>query len=437
MSKRLPPLLLAGFSFSQVILAQQPSSDPAVLADQVLEIFNQRCVECHGLKVKKPSGIGFIDDLALLAKSEFVSVRAPQTSELYTRVQTGDMPRRTQAEKEAGLQKAVPLSLGQVSTILDWINAGAPVPKSGGTIADLEKKDRQFLLLEEGSNAPAPTRPTAPESSPTVAAAAAAPAPAPSQPAPAKADAGAVRKLVSFQDELTAALSDLQTVPREEQADTRYISLASLHNYRLMNDDGLENARRGVRKLLNSLSTGPRVLRLVEVGPEKTLFRVRLRDLGWDSALWDKLAAAYPYAIDTGVSAALGATCHTSAPILRADWLAAVGGRPPFYHDLLRLPGNQRELERKLGVDLEGNLKAGEALRTGLAQSRISNANRVLERHELGSRTGYYWVSYDFRSSSERGNISKFPLGPERAQLLGGGTAFRHAGGEFVFSLPN
>jgi hypothetical protein len=61
----------------------------------------------------------------------------------------------------------------------------------------------------------------------------------------------------------------------------------------------------------------------------------------------------------------------------------------------------------------------------------------MVERHETRSRAGYCWASYDFRSSSGRGNILDFPLGPEKARLAGGQHSFKQAGGEIVFSLPN
>ncbi len=221
------------------------------------------------------------------------------------------MPRCTEADKEVGKKKADPLTEEQVATVLSWLNGGAPDGVA----------DQKVVAVQP---------PVAPSAAPAFSSAALPPAPVGStKPA---------RKLVTPQDELTAALADLQTVSREEQADTRYVSLASAHNNVRLSDAQLDNLRRGVRKLLNSLSTGPRVALFPETGPEKVLFRVRLREIGWDAALWDKVAAHSSQAMDTGVSAALGSACRTTVPILRADWMAAVAARPPLYHDILRLP---------------------------------------------------------------------------------------------------
>ena len=57
-------------------------------------------------------------------------------------------------------------------------------------------------------------------------------------------------------------------MPREDQADTRYVSLASAQNNATVSKDQLENMRRGARKMLNSLSNGPSVVNFPEVGPE-------------------------------------------------------------------------------------------------------------------------------------------------------------------------
>ncbi len=394
------------------VASAQPPSDPAALVGEVLKIFKARCVECHGKAAKDPDEYAFVDDLPQLRTSEYVNLTNPQASKLYVLVQKGDMPQRTQADKEAKKKKADPLTEEQVATILSWLIAGAPADAGTPVIAKVT-----------------PDKDAPPHKTATTVAAPENPAKEP----PAKVS----RRLVTPPEEITAALTDLQKVPREEQGDTRYVSLAFAQNNVKISDAQLENLRRGARKLLNSLSTAPRVAVFPEVGPEKVLLRVRLHDIGWDAALWDQLAAHFPQAIDTGVSVALGSACHATVAILPADWMAANVARPPLYNDVLRLPKLQQDLEKQIGIDLVANLQAGEAVRSGLVKSGISLANRLVERHEAGNRSGYYWASYDFRSSGGRANLLEFPLGPEKAQLAGGQHSFKQAGGEIVFSLPN
>ena len=61
--------------------------------------------------------------------------------------------------------------------------------------------------------------------------------------------------------------------------------------------------------------------------------------------------------------------------------------------------------------------------RAGFNDSRVSNNNRVVERHL--SRYGAYWKSYDFAGSVGTQNIFRHPL------------SFQHDGGEIIFNLPN
>ncbi|MEI7774378.1 MAG: DUF4384 domain-containing protein [Verrucomicrobiota bacterium] len=391
-------------------VALSASATPASneLASTVLEIFKSRCVECHGKDAKDPDEFAFIDILGKLRTSEYVNLSVVQASKLYTILQSGDMPRRTVADKEAKKKKADPLSGEQTATILAWLTAGAP-DVAKGTIAEGDTGTGSLQVLPVKAD----------------------------EPKPEVAIFRSPRELISPQMEVSAALTDIQTVAREEQSDTRYVSLVSAHNNLRIGDLQMDNLRRGVRKLLNSLSTGPRVVQFPEVGPGKTLFRIRLRELGWDVALWNKIAGSFPQSIETGVSAAFGSACQTTIPLVRAEWLAAQATHPPLYHDILRLPQNQTDLEKQLGIDLVGNLQSGEVVRSGLVSSGISQANRLIERHEMRQRGGYYWASYDFKSSSGRGNLLEFPLGPERAHLAGGQRSFQHAGGEIFFSLPN
>ena len=368
----------------------------AALAQSVLKIFESRCGACHAADATEPKKFQFINDLKKLRESSMVNLAVPEDSKIYSVLKDGDMPYPTKAEKQAG-KTSVPLTDEETATVLSWLRSGAPLA-SGEVV----------VVRQVGQQGASGTPP----------------------PPPARA-------LVTPADEVTAALADLQTVAREDQRDVRYVSLSAQHNNAAIRDEAvLENLRRGVRKMLNSLSTGPRIANFPEVGPQKTLFRVRLSELGWDAALWDSVASHFPNAIDTGVSVALGATCRTTVPILRADWMAANATRPPLYHDILRLPKTQQELEVQLGVKVNDNIARGNAIRSGFSKSGISLANRMVERHDLG-RGGSYWASYDFNKSNARGNLLQFPLGPKSANLLGGSLAFEHAGGEFVFTLPN
>jgi hypothetical protein len=59
----------------------------------------------------------------------------------------------------------------------------------------------------------------------------------------------------------------------------------------------------------------------------------------------------------------------------------------------------------------------------------VSQNNRLIERHAIP--TGYFWTSYDFAGNKDEQSLFKHPLGPE------GPNAFKHDGGESIWSLPN
>jgi serine/threonine-protein kinase len=74
-------------------------------------------------------------------------------------------------------------------------------------------------------------------------------------------------------------------------------------------------------------------------------------------------------------------------------------------------------------------------IRGAVRQSKVSHSNRVLDRHR--GLHGWYWISYDFRTSRGKGDVSANPLGPTFTDHPFEELAFQHDGGEIVFTLPN
>ncbi len=237
-------------------------------------------------------------------------------------------------------------------------------------------------------------------------------------------------------------LSDLETLPRRERRFTRYFSLVPLANAGAGPDE-LRTQAKALTKLLNSLSWHPRIRIPEAVGPGGLLLRIDLRDLVWDSALWNRVLLDYPYGVvvDTAVSRAVLVNTATRLPVVRADWFVATASRAPMYYDLLQMPGNLGDLEKQLRVDSALNIQQERVARAGFNGSGVSRNNRVLERHD--AMNGAYWRSYDFEAVPQnliernlllpdRRNIFAYPLGPGL-----GDAGFQHAGGEAIFNLPN
>jgi hypothetical protein len=229
---------------------------------------------------------------------------------------------------------------------------------------------------------------------------------------------------------VTAIASDMAAQVKRRGQGMRYVTLTHFYNA-CASDADMVRYRQGVVKLLNSLSRNPEVLKMRTVDPEKTIIAFNLADLDWSTEDWARLAGLYPYgmapdvpAYDTAVS-----TTGTKLPWVRGDWLAFTASRPPLYYDLLKLPETFAELERLEGVDVKADIEAFLARRAGFQKSGVSKHNRLIERHAIP--TGYFRTSYDFKGDKPAQSLFVHPLGPY------GPDAFKHDGGETIFSLPN
>ncbi len=237
-------------------------------------------------------------------------------------------------------------------------------------------------------------------------------------------------KILSPGEATAAILRDVSQLEPRRRRFTRYLTLSHLAMAGRTEKD-LHTTREAAGKLLNSLSWHPRLSLPEPVDAGATILRIDLRAYKWSAALWEKLATAYPYRLQTGAETrAVAGYTGTEVAALRADWFVATASRPPFYHDLLQLPGSDRALERLVQVDVQGDVQDDNILRAGFNDSGVSKNNRLLERHDAAH--GALWRSYDFANNRGRQNLFEHPLGPNA-----GATSFQAAGGEIIFHLPN
>ncbi|RKU34241.1 hypothetical protein C6496_20495, partial [Candidatus Poribacteria bacterium] len=220
-----------------------------------------------------------------------------------------------------------------------------------------------------------------------------------------------------------------------DRAFARYFTMTHLYN--AGESVGiLQEYRKGLYKLVNSLSWGSTVTNPQPIDPQGTIFYIDLRHYEWDrNDGWTQIESAYPYHISfdapeqSALKEQLGrlqTEMRTDIPAIHVDWFVAQASLPPLYHDLLSLPLTDRELETRLEVDVVRNLTNAPGVRVwrgGTNNSGVSNHNRVIERHK--SQHGAYWKSYDFAGSVGTQNIFTHPL------------SFTHDGGEVIFNLPN
>ncbi len=240
---------------------------------------------------------------------------------------------------------------------------------------------------------------------------------------------------ISQGEVLNAIETHLMSLAPFDRNFARYFTMAHLYN--AGETPGiLQEYRKALYKLVNSLSWGVTVTNPTPIDPQGTIFYIDLRHYEWDvNNAWTQIEAEYPYHIsfDAPTQTALKSQLtrlqgemKADIPSVHVDWFVAQASLPPLYHDLLSLPLTDRELETRLEVDVIRNLQNAPGVRVwraGTNNSGVSNNNRVIERHT--SRYGAYWKSYDFAGSVGTQNIFTHPL------------SFTHDGGEVVFNLPN
>jgi hypothetical protein len=246
----------------------------------------------------------------------------------------------------------------------------------------------------------------------------------------AVAAACGTRKPIDEEAVVTAIAADLDAQQDHLRKGMRYITLTNFYNG-CVKDSDMVRYRQGVVKLLNSLSRGTDVLKMRTIDPDKTIIAFNLDDLGWESSDWDRIVGAYPYAMKPDATAYDTVASLTGTPLawVRGDWFAFTASRPPLYYDLLKLPQTFAELEKQVEVDVKSDIEKFLVKRAGFQHSGVSKHNRLIERHTIP--TGYFWTSYDFKGDRPEQSLFVHPLGPD------GPDAFRHDGGETIFSLAN
>ncbi len=235
---------------------------------------------------------------------------------------------------------------------------------------------------------------------------------------------------------LTAIERHVSSLDPFDRPYVRYFTMTHLYNAGESNE-ALGAYRRALSKLINSLSWGAEILKPKPIDVAQTLFYIDLRHYDWDvTDAWTLMEDVYPYAIDYGNSptyatlrqkmATLKQETDTEVPFIHVDWFLATASLPPLYNDILDLPQTDRELETQLEVNVARNIESAPGVRVwraGFNESRVSENNRVVERHR--SRYGSYWKSYDFAGNVGSQNVFTHPL------------SFTHDGGEIIFNLPN
>ena len=96
------------------------AADQSLLAQQVRDLFEAKCLECHGPELPRPKGkFGYVLDLKRVGDNADYIVRGqPEKSELYAMVRDDEMPGED--------AKVPPLTAEEKDLVKRWVAAGAP-----------------------------------------------------------------------------------------------------------------------------------------------------------------------------------------------------------------------------------------------------------------------------------------------------------------------
>ncbi|QDT14995.1 hypothetical protein [Alienimonas californiensis] len=390
MNARLLPAALAAavvFSAAPAGGATETAADSATVASAARSVLRTHCSRCHSGE-GSPGGSFDVLDVASLKKAGHLDADSPADSFVLDAIETNYMP-------PTNIREQAPVPESDRAALRAWLAAGAPDFPS--------EADRQHVMLTSV---------------------------------------------------LSAVRDDLRETTREDRPTRRYFSLHTLFNNPNVLASDLPAYRAALSKSVNSMSWEPTITPPREVTgeglPGGVLYAVDLRDYGWDAADWQTVLKAYPYGLSYGnlggdegetlgrLGEDLEDLSGTTLPIVRADWFVAAAARPPLYNVLLDLPETELALEKKLDVDVKRHFadpRPRTIARAGFSRSGVSAQNRLVERH--ASPYGAYWKSYDFGPDNGRGKLTRFPLGPAGAFTNHERLAFKHDGGEAIFSLPN
>ena len=149
---------------------------------------------------------------------------------------------------------------------------------------------------------------------------------------------------ISPSEVLNTIETHLMSLAPFDRAFARYFTMTHLYNAG-ETPSILQEYRKGLNKLINSLSWGSTVTNPQPIDSEGTILHIDLRHYEWDvNDGWGQIEGEYPYHIsfDAPAQTALKAQLtrlqgemKTDIPSVHVDWFLANASLPPLYHDLL------------------------------------------------------------------------------------------------------
>lgn len=227
-------------------------------------------------------------------------------------------------------------------------------------------------------------------------------------------------------EELALCLADINTLPDDSREYARYFTL-----YTMQHDPELvKKAYLAMTFWIHSLSN-QNIIRLPQLveNSNGTLFRVDIRDYGWQLQSFENVSFAEPYVREPWINHESYNALRLIAGnvLIRGDWFIDATSTPVkqidndqktiLYYELIygdKIPKNKQDFYNFWRADInkiEGKDAKGKYVAPSLVQqilvkrgkSGVANNNRVLAR--APTELGYLWETSDFKNSNGPRNV--------------------------------
>lgn len=228
---------------------------------------------------------------------------------------------------------------------------------------------------------------------------------------------------LSLDDAYAAMLADVAARPEADRPFLRYSGVSYASNAGVCGA-ALDEQRHALFKLVNGVSTANEVRVPVPIDPEQRLYRIDIRDYGWDRELdleddgsvdypdgWSAIVgvAGGPGLELTGPEAsALSSATGARVPFLAANALVSTASLHDVYYALVNIRANLDATQLDRGVELVAALEEGNVRRAGF--DRAPSDERMVTRAPLPAASpGDYWL-VEVYTEIRGGSIYSEPL---------------------------
>jgi hypothetical protein len=246
-------------------------------------------------------------------------------------------------------------------------------------------------------------------------------------------------------DQIEAAMNAAgQLLSEDERAKSRFLVLTHRLNEGATPQE-MATLKAGVNKAVNSLNTkSSRLINLAELGPENSILRLNLDDVGLSARDFDLVNTDDPFKLESFTKQGINLKIlfSTRSPWIHADNFMRVALTNNTYYKLIKIFGlNLSQIFQKLGVDFLGDQRNFSANFIGTSHSFISNDKPRLVT-EFRSSDGEMWVTFDADTLAGKANRNLFnaPLLIDAVSLVNGveqNFTFDFSAGEAIFQLRN